>query len=120
MRRASTCVAVLGLAVLGLTGTASAAPTVTLKAEAIPIKGFPHTGNIYGAGAAVKAVINISGKEYGGVPPPPIGGHFYLPKFTKLHTTGFPPRAVSNPEQTRAGPRPRPPGSKTGAPGPAH
>src|SRR5690242_17084414 len=73
MRRASICVAVLGLAVLGLTGTASAAPTVTLKAEAIPIKGFPHTGNIYGAGAAVKAVINISGKEYGGFPPPLIG-----------------------------------------------
>src|SRR5213080_4039649 len=66
MRRASICVALFGLALLGLAGTASATPTVTLKAEAVPIKGFPHTGNIYGAGAAVKAVINIKGTEYGG------------------------------------------------------
>jgi len=117
MRRASTCVAVLGLAVLGLTGTASAAPTVTLKAEAIPIKGFPHTGNIYGAGAAVKAVINISGKEYGGFPPPLIGVNFYLPKFTKLHTTGFPTCAVSNLEQSGAGPSACPKGSKAGPTG---
>ena len=55
MRRASTCVAVVGLALLALAGTAQAVPTVTLKAEAVPIPGFPHTGNIYGAGAAVKA-----------------------------------------------------------------
>ena len=54
MRRASTCLAVLGLAVLGLSATASAAPTITLKAEAVPIPGFPHTGNILGAGAALR------------------------------------------------------------------
>ena len=52
MRRASTCLAVLGLAALGLPAAASAAPTVTFKATAIPIPGFPHTGNILGAGAA--------------------------------------------------------------------
>ena len=41
MRRASTCLALLGLAVLGLTGVASAAPTVTFKAKAVPIPGLP-------------------------------------------------------------------------------
>ena len=43
MRRASTCLALLGLAVLGLSATASAAPTITLKAKAVPIPGIPHT-----------------------------------------------------------------------------
>jgi hypothetical protein len=89
MRRASTCLAVLGLAVLGLTSVASAAPKVTLKAVAVPIKGFPHTGNILGAGAAVQAEYKIVGTEYGGFPPPLIGVTFWLPKGTKLHTAGF-------------------------------
>jgi len=114
MRRASICVAVLGLAVLGLTGTASAAPTVTLKAEAIPIKGFPHTGNIYGAGAAIKAVINIKGTEYGGVPPPLVGVNFFLPKGAKLHTTGFPTCPVSTLEPSGVGPTGCPKGSAAG------
>ncbi len=61
MRRASTCLAVLGLAVLGLPATASAAPTVTLKAKAVPIPGFPHTGNILGAGAAREGRIHDHG-----------------------------------------------------------
>ena len=56
MRRASTCLAVLGLAVLGAAGRGSRRrPTVTFKAKAVPIPGFPHTGNILGAGAAVQA-----------------------------------------------------------------
>ena len=54
MRRASTCLAVLGLVAAGAAGVASAAPTVTFKAKAVPIPGFPHTGNILGAGAALK------------------------------------------------------------------
>ena len=40
MRRASTCLALLGLAVLGVPGLASAAPTAqisTFKAKAVPI-----------------------------------------------------------------------------------
>ncbi len=90
MRRASTCVAVLGLAMLALTSAASAAPTVTFKATAVPIKGFPHTGNIYGAGAAVEGVFTIKGNEYGGFEPPLIGLTVYLPKGVKLHTSGFP------------------------------
>ena len=69
MRRASTCLAVLGLAVLGLPAAASAAaPAVTFKAKAVPIPGFPHTGNILGAGAAVEAEYTIKGTEYGGLP----------------------------------------------------
>jgi hypothetical protein len=114
MRRASTCVAVLGLALLALAGTASAAPKVTLKAEAVPIKGFPHTGNIYGAGAAVKAEINITGTEYGGFPPPLIGVNFFLPKFTKLHTAGFPTCPISDLEPAGQGPSACPKGSAAG------
>ncbi len=90
MRRASTCLAVLGVALFALPGIASAAPTVTFKAKAVPIPGFPHTGNILGAGAAVQAEYTISGTEYAGSPPPIIGVNFYLPSGTKLHPSGFP------------------------------
>jgi hypothetical protein len=89
MRRASTCLAVLGLAVLGLTGVASAAPTVQLKAVAVPIKGYPDTGNIAGAGAALNVEYTISGTEYGGFPPPVIGINFYLPPESKITSSGF-------------------------------
>jgi hypothetical protein len=101
MRRASTCLALLALAALTLPSLASAAPEVKLKAVAVPIpklsSGFPPTetgkwpgtGNIYGAGAAIEAEYQISGTEYGGFPPPIIGVNFWLPKGTKLHTTGF-------------------------------
>ena len=61
MRRISTCLAVLGLAVLGLSASASAAPTITLKAKAVPIPGFPGTGNILGAGAALQDRIHDLG-----------------------------------------------------------
>ena len=90
MRRASTCVAVLGLAMLALTSVASAAPTVTFKAKAVPIKGFPHTGNILGAGTAFEAEFTIKGNEYGGYPPPIIGVNVIAPKGSKVNTKGFP------------------------------
>jgi hypothetical protein len=99
MRRASTCLAVAALAVLALTSVASAAPTVTFKAKAVPIAGFPHTGNILGAGAAVQAEFNISGTEYGGFPPPLIGVNVYFPKGTVLHPSGFPTCAKPTLEQ---------------------
>jgi hypothetical protein len=90
MRRASTCLAVLGAGVaLALPSMASAAPTVTFKALAVPIKGFPHTGNILGAGAAVEAQFKIEGTEYFGHQPPLIGVNVLLPKGTKLHPSGF-------------------------------
>ena len=90
LRKTTTCLAVLGLAVLGLSAaTASAAPTVFLKAKAVPIPGYPHTGNILGAGAAIQAEYKISGTEYGDFPPPVTGITFYLPKGVRLHPQGF-------------------------------
>jgi len=90
MRRASTCLALLGLAVLGLPAVASATPTVTLKAVAIPIPGFPHTGNILGAGAALETEFKIHGTEYDeGHPPPLIGVNVDFPTGSKLHPQGF-------------------------------
>ncbi len=117
MRRASTCLVVLGLAVLGLSATASAAPTITLKGEAVPIPGFPHTGNILGAGTAFKAVYTISGTEYGGFPAPLIGVKFYGPAGAKLSPQGF---ATCSPTVIETkGPGPCPKGSIAGPKGSA-
>jgi hypothetical protein len=99
MRRASTCLAVLGLALLALPGAASAIPTVTFKAQAVPIPGYKDTGNILGAGSALKAEYTISGTEYLGAPPPIDHVNFYLPKGAKLHTSGFPTCAKTTLEQ---------------------
>jgi hypothetical protein len=90
MRRASTCLALLGLAVLSLTGVASAAPTVSLVAKAVPIPGFPGTGNILGAGAAVEAKYTIKGTEStGGVPSQITHVNFFLPAGAKINQAGF-------------------------------
>lgn len=89
-RRAFTCLGTVGAVAMSFSGSAAAVPKVTVKAEAVPIAGFPHTGNILGAGAAVQSEITISGTEYGGYPPPLIGVTVYLPKGTKLHPQGFP------------------------------
>jgi hypothetical protein len=101
MRRASTCLALLGcLAALGLPAAASAAPAITLVAKAVPLKGFPHTGNILGAGAAVEFKITIKGTEStGGVPSQLTGVKTWLPAGSKLHTQGFvtcPPATLEN------------------------
>jgi hypothetical protein len=88
-KRACLCFAVIG-AVLALPSAASALPTVKFKAVAVKIPGFPHTGNILGAGAALEYEYQISGTEYFGSPPPIIGINFYTPKGTVLHPTGFP------------------------------
>ena len=112
MRRASTCLAVLGLALMALPGVASALPTVKFKAVAVPIPGFPHTGNILGAGAALKTEYLISGTEYLGSPPPIIGVNFYLPSGSKLHPTGFPTCSAATLEQF--GPIKCPKGSAAG------
>jgi hypothetical protein len=90
MRRASTCLALLGLAVLGIQGVAQAAPTVTFKEKAIPIPGYPHTGNILGAGAAAQLEWTIHGTEYdNGHPAPLIGVNVVEPNGTKLNAKGF-------------------------------
>lgn len=108
MRRASTCLALLGsLAVLGLPAAASAAPTVTFKAKAVPIPKpgggtWPHTGNILGAGAAVEANFVLTGSGYGATPQNPAGGipplaavNFFLPAGAKINSSGFPTCAES-------------------------
>jgi hypothetical protein len=69
---------------------AAALPTVTAKGSAVKIPGFPGTGNILGAGAAVHAVVRISGTEYGGYPPPLTGITVDLPKGVKIDTRDFP------------------------------
>ena len=99
MRRVSTVLAGCLLAVLATASLAEAAPTVRFKAVPVPIKGFPHTGNILGAGAAVQAEYRISGSEYAGFAPPLIGVRFYLPKGTVLHTAGFPTCSTAKLEQ---------------------
>jgi hypothetical protein len=81
---------VIALASLASPALVSAAPTVVVKGRAVPIPGFPHTGNILGAGAAVEAEVKISGTEYGGFPPPLIGITVYLPTGVKIDTRDFP------------------------------
>jgi hypothetical protein len=119
LRRMSICMAVVGLAVLGLSATASAAPTFMFKLSAVPIPGFPHTGDILGAGAVIQAEGTISGTEYGGSPPPLTGVKFYAPAGEKLHPQGFASCAPSTIEQSGPGPCPKqsiagPKGSATG------
>jgi len=88
------------LILLGAPALASAeeipAPTVRVKAAAVPIPGFPGTGNFYGKGADVEATLEIEGSGYGASPqnpkgsPPPISGvNIYLPRGVKLHPSGF-------------------------------
>jgi hypothetical protein len=113
MRRASMCLAAISVMTVALVASATAAPTVQIRGRAVPIPGFPHTGNILGAGAAVHAEVRISGTEYGGFPPPLIGVTTYLPRGVKLHPEGFPtcPRKVILEE---AEPRKCPKGSRAG------
>jgi hypothetical protein len=71
-------------------------PTLKVKAAAVPIPGFPGTGNFYGKGADVEATAEISGSGYGATPQNPKGSvppvsavNVYLPKGVKLHPSGF-------------------------------
>jgi hypothetical protein len=89
LRRGSICLAALGVFALAAPAGALAAPTVTFKARAVPIPHFPRTGNILGAGAAVRFEWTIKGTEYGGFPAPLIGVNTYFPAGTKIHTQGF-------------------------------
>jgi hypothetical protein len=112
MRRAFSCIVALAVALMAVPAVASAVPAVTFKGKAVPIAGFPHTGNFFGAGAAAQAEFAISGTEYLGSPPPVIGVNVFLPKGTKLHTTGFPTCSKATLEQF--GPIKCPKGSAAG------
>ena len=92
MRRASTCLALLGLAVLGLPAVASAAPTVTLKAKAVPIPGLPATPATSSAPAPrSKPKYTINGTESTGGVPSPLIARQLLPAHghEAAHQTGF-------------------------------
>src|ERR1700742_1351840 len=101
MRRARTiCLALFAVAALAAPAQALAeeipAPTLNVKAAAVPIPGFPGTGNFYGKGADVEATLEIAGSGYGATPqnpkgsvPPVSGVNVYLPKGVKLHPSGF-------------------------------
>jgi hypothetical protein len=72
------------------------APTLKVAAAAVPIPGFPGTGNFYGKGADVEATLEIAGSGYGvsaqnpnGSVPPISAVNVYLPKGVKLHPSGF-------------------------------
>jgi hypothetical protein len=95
MSLGSLVVAALGAVALVLPGAAAAAPTVTMTAKAVPIPGYPHTGNILGAGAGLQTHFTISGTEYGGFPAPLTGVKFYGPASAKLHPQGFATCAAS-------------------------
>ena len=112
MRKAFTLAALISAAMLVPVQAARAAPSVSLKARAVPIAGFPHTGNVLGAGAAVQAELRISGSEYGGFPPPLIGVNFYLPTAAKIHSQGF--RTCSQATLKNMGPSRCPTGSRAG------
>jgi hypothetical protein len=71
-------------------------PILKVKAAAVPIPGFPGTGNFYGKGADVEANAEILGSGYGvteqnpkGSAPPVSAVNVYLPKGVKLHPSGF-------------------------------
>jgi hypothetical protein len=99
-RARAICLALLGTAFLAAPVQASAeeipAPTLNVKAAAVPIPGFPGTGNFYGKGADVEATLEIAGSGYGataqnpkGSVPPISAVNVYLPKGVKLHPSGF-------------------------------
>jgi hypothetical protein len=90
-----TCVALLVLGVLASVALvsfvplAAAAPAVTFKAVAVPIPGFPGTGNILGAGAEVETEATVTGTEYGGFPSPLVLFTIASPAGTRVDADGF-------------------------------
>ena len=90
-----------------------AAPTVSVRGRAVPIRRFPHTGNYFGAGPAVHAEVRISGTEIRRVPTTLI--NVCLPKGVRLHPQSFPtcpPRGVIEEREGRKCPK----GSASGPP----
>lgn len=115
MRTLTSLLVVLGLTVLSSPDFAAATPAVAFKAKAVPVAGFPHTGNIAGAGAVLETEFKITGHEYGGFELPLIGLKMFLPSGVKLHLAGLPTcpnRLIEAKEPERC-----PKGSSAGPPG---
>jgi hypothetical protein len=89
MCRGFVALASVAFASFALASIAAATPAVTLKLKALPIPGFPGTGNHLGVGAAVEVKVTISGSEYGGYPSPLTGINLYSPSGSKITPTGF-------------------------------
>jgi hypothetical protein len=111
----SICLVLFGAAALCLPAAAMAAPAVTLKATALPIPGFPGTGDILGAGAEVETQVTISGSEYEGSPSPLTELTVYAPIGVKIASSGFPTCAPAALEAS--GPAGCPKGSSAGSRG---
>ncbi len=78
------------LALMSLTRAAPAlAATATLHARAIPIAGFPGTGDRLGAGFEAELEVTIGGSEYAGSPSPLTGLDVYAPVGVKIDPAGF-------------------------------
>lgn len=101
------------IVLLVFTPIATAAPKVTFKATPVPIPGFPGTGNLLGAQAAVEVKVTISGTEYGGFPSPLTALNLFAPAGVKIAREGFVPCATASleangiegcPKRSRAGP----------------
>ncbi len=92
---APASLALLAVAAFALVAPASAAPTLALETKILPIPGFPHTGDILGAGAIIEGEAALSGTEYAGSPPPLTEIRVFAPAGTKLHPQGF---ATCSPE----------------------
>jgi hypothetical protein len=119
LRATQRIAAVVGVSLLacGVAGLGSvsawAAPKATLELKAIPIPGYPGTGDIAGAGAEVESRVTISGNEYDGSPSPLTAINIFAPAGVKVNSAGFPtcPPAtletdgpVGCPGSSRAGP----------------
>jgi hypothetical protein len=104
-----------GLLLQVASGTAAAAPVVTLKVKPLPIPGYPGTGDILGAGAEVESQVTISGTEYGGFPSPLTEITVYVPAGVTINSKGFATCAPSVLEQD--GPEACPKRSAAGPPG---
>jgi hypothetical protein len=87
--RALLGVLILAPATLAVPSNTLAAPTATLQVAPLPIPGFPGTGDILGAGAAVQVRVTISGTEYGGFPSPLTQMALYAPVGFKVNPGGF-------------------------------
>jgi hypothetical protein len=120
------CLAALGVVALAAPAAASAeeipAPTIRVKAQAVPIPGFPGTGDFYGKGADVEATFEVEGSGYGataqnpkGSPPPISAVNVYLPRGVKLHPSGF--ASCSEATLTNIGPSGCPKNSRASAVG---
>lgn len=81
--------ACIALVLLGVPVNATAIPAVKFKVKAIPIPGFPGTGDVLGAGAEIETRVTISGTEYGGFPSPMTGLAVYAPAGVKIASEGF-------------------------------